>query len=77
MCEICSKLIIKTPERRQATLILYICTQFVHCSSVFIIDFEQVNTSWDECCAEPVQMLAVTKLQRHQITWLQFNFWQL
>ena len=77
MCEICSKLTIKTPERRQATLMLYICTQFVHCSSVFIIDFEQVNTNWDECCAEPVKMLAVTKPQRHQITWLQFNFWQL
>ena len=32
MCEICSKLIIKTPERR-------------HCSALSIVEFEQVNTS--------------------------------
>ena len=35
--EICSKLTIKTPE---------LWTDFTHCSGVFIVDFEQVNTSW-------------------------------
>ena len=34
ICEICSKLAIKTPERRQ-------------CFSVSIFDFEQLNTGWD------------------------------
>ena len=36
-CEICSKLTIKTPERR---------TNFTTFSSVSSIDFEQVNVSW-------------------------------
>ena len=31
MCEICSKLLIETPERRQG-----------HCSGVFIANFEQI-----------------------------------
>ena len=33
-CEICSKLTIKTPERRQAF------------ASVFIVNFEQANADW-------------------------------
>ena len=33
MCEICSELMIKIPERR-------------HCSSVFIFDIEHVNAAW-------------------------------
>ena len=36
-CETWSKLAIKTPERR--------C--FAPCSSVFILNFEQVNASWE------------------------------
>ena len=35
-CEICSKVIIKTPERRQ----------WRQCSSVSIVNFEQVNAGW-------------------------------
>ena len=35
MCEICVKLTIKTPKRRQWRP-----------SSVFIVNFEQVNVSW-------------------------------
>ena len=35
MCEICSKLIIKT--------------NFIPCSSVSIVNFEHVNASWEEC----------------------------
>ena len=37
-CETWSKLTIKTPERRY----------FTHCSSVFIVDFEQVNAGWED-----------------------------
>ena len=37
-CEICSKLTIKIPERR---------TYFTHCSSVSIVNFEQVNAGWE------------------------------
>ena len=36
-CEICSKLTINTPERR---------TYFTPCSSVSIVNFEQVNAGW-------------------------------
>ena len=38
-CEICSKLTIKKPERRSLT--------FTPCSSVSIVNFEQVNAGWD------------------------------
>ena len=37
-CEIWSKLTIKTPERRY----------FTPCSSVFIVNLEQVNASWED-----------------------------
>ena len=37
MCEICSKLTIKTSERPQRR----------HCPGVAIADFEQVNAGWD------------------------------
>ena len=43
--EICSKLTIKTPERRQLSLLL---TYLTPCSSVSIVNFEQVNASWAE-----------------------------
>ena len=36
-CGICSSLTIKTPERR---------TYFIHCSSVSIVNFDQVNADW-------------------------------
>ena len=35
-CKICSKLTIKTPER----------CQFTPCSSVSIVNFEQINAGW-------------------------------
>ena len=37
-CEICSKLTIKTPERRY----------FTPYSSVFIVNFEQINAGWED-----------------------------
>ena len=37
-CEICSKLTIKTPERRY----------FAPYSSAFIVNFEQVNAGWED-----------------------------
>ena len=37
-CEICSKLTIKTPERRY----------FTPYSSVFIVTFEQINAGWED-----------------------------
>ena len=36
-CKICSKLTIKTTERRQL---------LTHCSSVSLVNFEQVNAGW-------------------------------
>ena len=38
-CEICPKLTLKTPERRAA--------YFTPCSSVFIVNFEQVIAEWE------------------------------
>ena len=41
-CEICSKLTINTPERRH-----WRRTYFTPCSSVSIVNFEQVNAGWE------------------------------
>ena len=48
-CEICSKLTIKTPEERHGRLSGVIVISFEHislCSTVFIVNFEQVNAGW-------------------------------
>ena len=39
-CEICSKLAIKIPERRQRPY-------FTPCSSVSIVNFQHVNAGWE------------------------------
>ena len=39
MCEICSELTIKTPERRQGRHTVKVLTNFTHCSGVSIVDF--------------------------------------
>ena len=49
--EVCSKLTIKTPERRRS---IY----FPPCSSVSIVNFEQVNAGWD--CNTYMSMIKVT-----------------
>ena len=50
-CEICSKLITKTPERRQWHDCGVFIVNFEHISHLFpsvsVVDFEQVNVSWD------------------------------
>ena len=40
MCEICSRLVKKKPERCQQP-----AADFRHCSGVFIVKFEQVNVA--------------------------------
>ena len=49
-CEICSKLTIKTPERRQRRRSGVFIVNSEHISHLFssvsVIDFEQVNVSW-------------------------------
>ena len=52
MCRICSKLTVKTPERRQSVVrsgvfIVKFEHNFTPCSGVFIVNFEQVNAGWD------------------------------
>ena len=48
-CEICSKLTLKTPERRRRSVVFI--DNFEHishlCSSVSIVNFEQVNATWE------------------------------
>ena len=49
-CEICSNLTIKTTERRQWRLsgvLMLSLNNFTPCSSVSIVNFEQVNAGWD------------------------------
>ena len=49
-CEICSKLTIKTPERRQwrRSDVFIVNFEYISLSStVSIINFEQVNVSWE------------------------------
>ena len=53
-CEICSKLTIKTPKRRQCRRSVFffyyrLGTYFTPCSSVSIVNFEQVIAGW-VCC---------------------------
>ena len=51
MSEICSKLTIKTPERhhwrRSNVSLLLTLNYFTPCSSVSIVNFEHIITSWD------------------------------
>ena len=51
-CKICSKLTIKTPERRQWHRSCVFIVNFEHISHVFsrvsIVNFKQVNVSWVE-----------------------------
>ena len=49
-CEICLKLIIKTPEGRQCRRSGVFIVNFEHispCSSVFIVNCEQVHAGWE------------------------------
>ena len=49
-CEVCSKLTAKTPERRQwhhSDVSIVNFKHFISCSSVSIVDFEQVNAVWE------------------------------
>ena len=63
-CEICSKLTIKTLERRSTLLASFWClycqlwTYFTPSSSVFIVNFEQANFSWGEIPQKFLWMLA-------------------
>ena len=50
-CEICSQLTIKTPKRRRRRFGVFIvnCEHISHlCSSVSIVNFEQVDGGWDK-----------------------------
>ena len=43
---LCSKLTIKTPERRDVVLVILLLTYFTPFYSVSIAAFEQVNANW-------------------------------
>ena len=45
-CEICSKVAIKTPERRQQCLYYSLWTYFTPCFSISVVNCEQVNSGW-------------------------------
>ena len=52
-CEICSKLTIQIPEQCQWRYSGIFIVNFEHistCSSVSIVNFEQVNASWESRC---------------------------
>ena len=54
MCEICSKITIKTPERHQWH---QLWADFTPCSWVCIVDFEQVNSNWGNKDGVPVRFI--------------------
>ena len=65
-CEICSKLTIETPERRLMyftpfDVLMYFWTYFTPFSAVSVVDFEQVNISWDANNAFPVSCTVTTQ----------------
>ena len=62
-CEICLKLTVKTPERRHWR----IWTYFTLCSSVSVVNFEQVNADWG------VNIKDFIKYQPHQSSVLSAN----
>ena len=51
VCEICSKLTIKTSDRRSVTSLwcfyCYLWTDFTQCFGVFIVNTAQENAGWD------------------------------
>ena len=72
-CEICSKLIIKTPGRRQwrhsgvfivnfEHIVLVFLVHIVLCSSVFIANFKHVIAVWADCGLMRIDELANKKL---------------
>ena len=55
MCKICSKLIIKTPERchwRRSGVFIVNFEEISHCSGVSVVDFEQLNAGWEATLLE-------------------------
>ena len=74
-CKMCSKLTIKTSERRHSGVFI---VNFEHilipCSSVSIVNFEQVNAGW-EVTFEKVRKTPKTyKIQTVPKLLLPFNF---
>ena len=70
-CEICSKLAIKIPERRLASfwyLYCYLLTYFTPCSSVYIVNFEQVNAGWEWNSNNPFQFFQPPKKLHENIS---------
>ena len=52
LCEICSKLTIKNPEKRRSGVFIknfstHFHTYSTHCSRVSIVDFEPMNAGWE------------------------------
>ena len=51
-CEICSKLTIKTPKQRHCRRFGGFIVDFEHisqlCSSISVVNFEQVNDNWEQ-----------------------------
>ena len=82
MCEVCSKLTIKTLKRRQwrsAFWCLYyqLWTYFTRFSLIYIIDFEQVNDrlAW-KSLINPYHFCKHKRLEKSTI-YLNFLLWQL
>ena len=62
-CEICSKLTIKTPERRRSGVFMLTLNIIHTFFSVSIVDFKQVNVNWDNC----LKYLSTIILKQHYI----------
>ena len=71
MYEICSKLIIETPEQRHRLRsgIFVNLTYFTHCSGVAIVDLEQANAdlggNFNKMCLDISSLLLTFQLQEN------------
>ena len=63
-CELCSKLTVKTPERRHwrhSGVFIVNLEHFRPCSSVSIVNIEQVNTGWVNYIRYNLKTLTLTQ----------------
>ena len=63
-CEICSKLTIKTQDRRQWCRYAVLIVNFTPCSSVSLVNFEHVIAGWDAMSSKTNQTENLKKKER-------------
>ena len=78
-CKICSKLTMKTPERRHWRRSGVFIVNFEHISyfSFFIVDFQQVNANWKVCFLFNIRFFIGTSIEFWNCLLPYENLWRL